>query len=103
MNNHIITGAAAVMSALQTATGTARWYVRPEHAPGRHRAARWLPSLDVLLGRPSKFTEFSHAPAPIRSAFGDCPTCGPGRTGSLNKDGWLCGECLQPVPAGGVS
>jgi hypothetical protein len=89
------------MSALLTATGTARWYVRPEHAPGRHRAVWRLPSLDDLLGRPSEFTEYEHAPAPIESRFAHCATCGRTTAGSLNKDGWLCGE-FSNHPAGGA-
>lgn len=55
--------------------------------------------LDDLLGPPSPWTSFEHADAPIRPCFGDCPTCGQNTAGSLNKDGWLCGECLTPAPA----
>lgn len=51
-----------------------------------------------LLGPPTPYTTgFEHAPAPMRPSFGDCPTCQRSTAGSLNRDGWLCGECLQPV------
>lgn len=95
MNDHITLGAAAVMGALVAGTGLVRWAV----APPRPRL-----SDDDLLGPPTAYTTaFEHAPAAFRPKFGDCPTCGPGRAGSSNKDGWLCGECLTPVPAGGAS
>lgn len=50
-----------------------------------------------LLGPPSDWTRFEHADAPIRTGFGYCPPCGRNTAGSLNKDGWLCGECLTPT------
>lgn len=67
---------------------------------GRHRSRQVSdPSLlDDLLGPPSPYTTgFEHAPAPIRPCFGDCPTCRCTTAGSLNRDGWLCGECLTPA------
>ena len=50
-----------------------------------------------LLGPPTTYTDFEHAPAPIRPCFGDCPVCRESTAGSLNRDGWLCGECLTPT------
>lgn len=61
--------------------------------------------LDDLLGPDSYWTTIpEHAPAPIKAALGECPVCDRVTTGSLNEDGWLCGECLQPVntTVGGV-
>lgn len=67
---------------------------------GKHRARQVSdPSLlDDLLGPPSPYTTtFEHAPAPIKAALAYCPTCDRTTAGSLNKDGWLCGECLTPT------
>lgn len=50
-----------------------------------------------LLGPPSPYTAFEHAPAPIRPCSGHCEPCGQTTAGSLNRDGWLCGECLTPT------
>ena len=41
--------------------------------------------------------------AVVAQCFDDCPTCRKATAGALTKDGWRCGECLQPVPAGGAS
>lgn len=55
-----------------------------------------------LLGPPTPYmTSFEHAPGPIRTGLGYCPPCDRVTGGSLNKDGWLCGECL--TPSGGVA
>lgn len=37
------------------------------------------------------------------TCFDDCPTCERATAGVLHKDGWTCGECFTPVPAGGAS
>ncbi len=75
-------------------------------APSGNRRARALVSdaslLDDLLGPPSPWTTFEHAPAPIRSGFHDCPKCGHVTGGSFNRDGWLCGECFTPTTIGGA-
>lgn len=39
--------------------------------------------------------------AAVAQCFDDCPTCRKATAGVLTKDGWRCGECLQPVTAGG--
>lgn len=88
-----IGAAAAGLLASAVAVG---WAVKPRTA-GRHRAVPLLVPLDDLLGPRSPYTEFEHAPAAIRPAFGYCPTCRLETAGSLNKDGWLCGECLTPT------
>ena len=92
--------------------GVGDWAFR---AKGRHRAGAVLvdhePGLDVQTRAVLPEEELLAGwPAPERpklaavvTSFDDCPTCGPGRAGSLNKDGWLCGECLTTVPAGGAS
>lgn len=55
-----------------------------------------------LLGPPTAYTTgFEHAAGPIRTGFAYCAPCARMTAGSLNKDGWLCGECLQP--AGGAA
>ena len=41
--------------------------------------------------------------AVVATCFDDCPNCGKATAGVLTKDGWRCGECLTPVPAGGAS
>lgn len=95
MNDHITAGAAAVMGALVAGTGLVRWAV----APPRPRL-----SDDDLLGPPTAYTTaIEHAPAPLRTGFAYCIPCGLETPGSYNRDGWLCGECLTPVPAGGAS
>lgn len=40
--------------------------------------------------------------AAVATCFDDCPTCGQATAGVLTKDGWRCGECFTPVPAGGA-
>lgn len=51
-----------------------------------------------LLGPPTPYTTaFEHAPGPIKTGFAYCSPCGRDTAGSLNKDGWLCGECLTPA------
>lgn len=42
------------------------------------------------------------APGPVRQSFRACSPCGRATAGSLNKDGWLCGECLTPQRRGGA-
>ncbi|MFI8535433.1 hypothetical protein ACIGMX_34950 [Streptomyces aquilus] len=49
-----------------------------------------------LLGR-------SQSPGSIRQGFRECGPCGRTTAGSLNKDGWLCGECLTPQRRGAAS
>lgn len=104
MIDRITVGAASVMGALVTATGVARWYVRPEHAPGRHRNARRLPSLDVLIGRPSAYTAVdpyadTQPIGVVRTGFGWCVPCEQTTAGVITRNGFRCGECL--TPAGG--
>lgn len=95
MNDQITVGAAALLGALVAGTGLARWAV----APTRERL-----SDDDLLGPATAYTtNFEHAPAPIESGFAHCVPCGRTTAGSLNEEGWLCGECLTPVTAGGAS
>jgi len=94
VNDQFAVGATMFTVALVAGTGLARWAA----IPARERLTE-----DDLLGPPSAYTtQFEHAPAAFRRAFGDCPNCGPGRPGSSNKDGWLCGECLQPITTGGT-
>ncbi|MET7458081.1 hypothetical protein ABZT03_40810 [Streptomyces sp. NPDC005574] len=62
-------GAGAVLGALITATGAARWYVRPITQPGRHRAPRALP-----------------VPV-IEQAFRFCLPCGVETAAVLHRDG----------------
>ena len=70
-------------------------------APSGERRSRRLVSdaslLDDLLGPPSAWTEYEHAPGVIRQGFNDCPTCQQTTAGVLTRDGWTCGQCLQPV------
>jgi len=105
VNDHITAGGAALVAALVTGTGLVRWAVAPVRQPGRHRAPRAVEvTLEDLLGPPTGYTtDFEHADSPIRTGFAYCPPCGRETAGSLNKDGWLCGECLSPVSAGGAA
>jgi hypothetical protein len=94
MNDQITAGAAAIAGALVAGTGLARWAVTPP---------REKVSFDDLLGPPTAYTTgFEHADSPIRTGFAYCQPCGCTTAGSWNKDGWLCGQCLTPAPAGGV-
>ena len=38
--------------------------------------------------------------AVVAQCFDDCPKCVRATAGVLTKDGWRCGECLTPKPAG---
>ncbi|NUP75770.1 MAG: hypothetical protein HOQ07_14165 [Sinomonas sp.] len=40
--------------------------------------------------------------AAVATCFDDCPNCDKATAGVLTKDGWRCGECFTPVPAGGA-
>ncbi|HEX2550765.1 MAG TPA: hypothetical protein VHK64_04160 [Nocardioidaceae bacterium] len=100
MNDRIAAGASAVMAALLVGTGMVRWAVRPVAVRGRHRAGPRFASLDDLMGPWSPYTEFEHAPGVIRQGFDYCAPCDRTTAGVLTRDGWTCGECLNPV--GGV-
>ncbi|MGW2720800.1 hypothetical protein [Streptomyces sp. NPDC001492] len=89
MNDRITAGAAAVMGTLVAATAAVRWAVAPTR-----------PAIDEddLIGPPTAYTTaFDHAPAPICRSFAYCPNCRCTTAGSVNDNGWLCGECLQPA------
>lgn len=91
MNEHITAGAAAVMGSLAVAAAAARWAVAP---------ARPAVDEDDLIGPPTAYTtDFEHAPSPIRQGFAHCPNCTRTTAGVLTRDGWTCGECLQPTTA----
>lgn len=102
MNDRITAGAMFLMVDLAAATQLARWFVTDRPTPGRHRApVDVIVPLDDLLGPPSPWLEFEHAPGVIGQQFRDCQHCHQTAAGSVNRDGWLCGECL--TPAGGLS
>jgi hypothetical protein len=75
-------------------------------APSGERRARRQVSdaslLDDLLGPPSAYTDYPHAPGVIRQGFHDCPNCDQTTAGVLTRDGWTCGQCLTPTAAGGT-
>lgn len=102
MNDRITAGASALMGALTLGSHLSRWFVTDHPEPGRHRAPvdEFVP-LDDLLGPPSPWLEFEHAPGVIAQQFRDCLHCGCTTAGSVNRDGWLCGQCF--TPAGGLS
>ncbi|MFE9448362.1 hypothetical protein [Streptomyces sp. NPDC006739] len=102
--NDRITGGMVLMTTLASATGLVRWAVSPASA-GRHRAPKSVDvTLDDLLGPPTAYTTgFEHADNPIKTGFAYCAPCGRTTAGSLNKDGWLCGECLTPAAVGGAA
>lgn len=107
MIDRITIGAASLMAALVTATGYARWYVRPEHAPGRHRTTRWLPPESDLIGPPSPYTAVdpwadTQPMGVVRTGFGWCEPCQETTAGVITRNGFRCGECLTPS-SGGVS
>lgn len=93
----------AVLGGMIAATGVgmvmvSRAWPTPSGTRRRRGDAVSEELMTELLGpRTAYTTGFEHAPAPIRASFGDCPTCQRSTAGSLNRDGWLCGECLQPV------
>lgn len=99
----ITLGAASLMGALVLGTGLVRWAVTPPKPKGRHRSVSMphLVPLDELLGPPSPYLEFEHAPGVIRQGFDYCEPCDQTTAGVLTRDGWTCGECL--TPAGGTS
>lgn len=90
MNDRITAGAAVLV----TGVLAVRWAFTPVREPGRHRAKDGITvPLDDLLGEPSAYThEFEHAPSVIGRGFRYCPPCDRTTAGSLDKDGWLCGE-----------
>lgn len=74
---------------------------------GLHRAvtvAGHIPvPLDDLLGPwPQPVPAPVHGAA-VTQAWRDCMPYGKATAGVLHKDGWTCGECLTPTPAGGAS
>lgn len=101
MNDRIALGAAVWVSGILAV----QWAIAPVREPGKHRAKDGIiVPLDDLLGEPSAYThEFEHAPSVIGQGFRYCPPCGRTAAGSLNKDGWLCGECLTPAGAEAAS
>lgn len=104
MNDRITAGAAALVGAITFGSHFSRWWVTDRPTPGQHRApVEMFVPLDDLLGPPSPWLEFEHAPGVIGQQFRDCPHCHQTAAGSLNKDGWLCGECFTPAGAEAVS
>lgn len=78
------------------------WIGRGWPSPtGQRRAQRQVsdPTLvDELIGPPTAYTtDYPHAPGVIRQGFHDCPTCAQMTAGVLTRDGWTCGQCLQPA------
>ncbi|MDX5568453.1 hypothetical protein PYK79_41360 [Streptomyces sp. ID05-04B] len=99
-----MSGLAAALGGMIAAGGVGMVTVaRSWPIPSGERRARRLVSdaslLDDLLGPPSAYTAFEHAPGVIRQGFHDCPTCDQTTAGVLTRDGWTCGQCLQPVHA----
>lgn len=103
MNDRITVGAAALMGALTFGSHLSRWFVTDRPTPGRHRApVDVIVPLDDLLGQWTPYThEFEPAPGVIGQGFRYCQPCQRTTAGSVNRDGWLCGECF--TPAGGLS
>ena len=103
MNDRITAGAAALTGSLVLGTALVGWAVSPAPARVRHRAPRVRAvlddaSLEELLG-PWPEKPFGAA---FEQAWQYCQTCGKDTSGVVNKDGWLCGECV-PAVSGGAS
>lgn len=107
MNDYITVGAASLMGALAAATGLARWYVRPEHAPGRHRAMHLLPPVEDLIGAPSAYTAVdpnadTQAFGVVQTGLGWCDVCWETKPGVITRNGFRCDDYMQH-PTGGAS
>lgn len=98
MNDQITVGAAAIMAGLTITTLGTRWYVKPlgEHRKPRTRAVLDDASLDELL---PPWPEPVHGPV-VAQEWRDCPRCDNTESCTRNRDGWLCGHCLLPLPTG---
>lgn len=79
--------------------------VRPVLLPDMPLITR-IPVHGTVLGETellSGWPEPERAPgAVLDQGFRDCPTCEQTTSGVVHKDGWTCGQCLNPVPAGGA-
>ncbi|MBC2903197.1 hypothetical protein [Streptomyces cupreus] len=106
MIDRITVGAASLMGALVTAAGVARWYVRPEHAPGRHRSVGLLPPLEDLIGPPSEYTAVdpcaeTQAFGVVRIGLGWCDVCWETKAGVITRNGFRCDD-FTSHPTGGA-
>lgn len=103
MNDRITAGAAVLVGTISVASLAIRWAVTPVREPGRHRG-RLVQAVadDALLDDLMGEWEPAHGAA-LKPKWRDCPSCSKATAGVLNKDGWLCGECLTPAGAGAAS
>lgn len=98
MNDQIAVGAFAIVASISTVAISTRWYVRPlgEHRKPRVGAVLDETSLEDLL---PPWPEPDHGEV-VAQEWRDCPRCDNAESCIRHWDGWLCGHCLLPLPAG---
>lgn len=103
--NDELTQAVGALAAVMLPAGTlvarnwGAWDRKPLPKP-KVRAVLDEVSLDELLGPWPEPTPYGAVVAP---QWHDCPHCCRTTAGSVNRDGWLCGECFTPVGTGAAS
>lgn len=102
MNDKITAGAMVLMVDLTTAAKLARWWVSPVVEPGRHRRSRAAEMVDEVVPLDELLAYEAEYETPYGAAVAQgwrwCPNCCRSEPAVLNRDGWLCGHCLEPAP-----